>query len=181
MPTFIALLRSVNAGGLNTLTSKDFVAALETLELANIKTYIQTGNAVFQSTANDAKQLPTKIQAALEEYHGFAPVVVILSLAELEKAIASNPFPEADANPKSLHLIFLVSKPKTPDLEALEKVKAESEGFKLVEKIFYFYAPEGVGRSRAFAKAEKCLGVSGTARNWRTVNKLLELARATKG
>jgi uncharacterized protein (DUF1697 family) len=175
MPTFIALLRSVNAGGFNTLTSKDFVALLETLKLTNIKTYIQTGNAVFQTTTKEAKQLSTKIQTAFNDDHGFAPEVMMLSLAELEKAIADNPFPKADDNPKSLHLTFLASKPKNPDLEALEKVSTKSEAFKLVEKVFYFYAPEGIGRSRAFTKIEKALGVSGTARNWRTVNKLLEM------
>jgi uncharacterized protein (DUF1697 family) len=177
MPTFIALLRSINAGGFNTLTSKNFVTLLETLELASIKTYIQTGNAVFQTTAKHAKQLPEKIQTAIKEHHGFAPEVVVLSLAELEAAITNNPYPKADENPKSLHLTFLKSKPKHPDLEALEKVKTESETFSLVEKVFYFYAPEGVGRSKAFGKVEKSLGVSGTARNWRTVNKLLEMAK----
>jgi uncharacterized protein (DUF1697 family) len=177
MPTFIALLRSVNAGGLNTLTSKDFVAILETLELANIKTYIQTGNAVFQTTAKNAKGLPVKIQAALKEHHGFTAEVVVLSLAELETAIANNPYPKADDNPKSLHLTFLTSKPEHPNSEALENVKAKSEAFNLIEKVFYFYAPEGVGRSKAFGKIEKCLGVSGTARNWRTTNKLLEIAQ----
>ncbi len=178
MPTFIALLRSVNAGGFNTLTSKDFVVLLEPLELQNVKTYIQTGNTVFQTTAKDAKQLPTKIQAAIKEQHGFAPEVVVLSLAELENAVVANPFHKANDDPKSLHLTFLASKPKNPDLEALGNLKKGSEAFSLVEKVFYFYAPEGVGRSRAFSKIERCLGVSGTARNWRTVNKLLEMARA---
>lgn len=180
MPTFVALLRSINAGGFNTLTSKDFVTLLENLELTNIKTYIQTGNAIFQTTAKDAKQLPTKIQTAIKEHHGFAPEAIVLSLSELESAIAQNPYPKADDDPKSLHLIFLKSKPKNPDLDTLGKIKKESEAFKLSEKVFYFYAPEGVGRSKAAAKIEKCLGVSGTARNWRTVNKLLEMARATK-
>ena len=177
MATFVVLLRSVNAGGFNTLTSIDFVALLETLELTNVKTYIQTGNAVFQSTAKNAKQLPAKIQAAIKEQHNFAPEVIVLSLTELEAAIDANPFHKADDDPKSLHLTFLASKPKHPNLEALENLKKESEVFKLVEKVFYFYAPEGIGRSKAAAKIEKCLGVSGTARNWRTANKLLEIAR----
>jgi uncharacterized protein (DUF1697 family) len=63
-------------------------------------------------------------------------------------------------------------------LEALENIKKESKAFKLVEKVFYFYAPEGIGRSKAASKIEKSLGISGTARNWRTVNKLLEMARS---
>lgn len=178
MPTFVALLRGVNAGGVNTLTSQDFVTLLKTLELSHVRTYIQTGNAVFQTPAKTARQLPEKIKATIKERCGFAPEVVVLSLAELEAAITANPFAEADDNPKSLHLSFLTAKPKLPDLEALETIAKESEAFKLVEKVFYFYAPEGVGRSKAFTKIEKALGVSGTARNWRTVNKLLEMARA---
>jgi uncharacterized protein (DUF1697 family) len=178
MPGFVALLRGVNAGGVNTLTSKDFVALLETLGLANAKTYIQSGNAVFQANTKDVKQLSAKIKTAIHKQHSFAPEVIVLSLAELEKATADNPFPKAKDNPKSLHLTFLVSKPNNPDLETLEKIKIDSEAFKLIEKVFYFYAPEGIGRSKAAAKIEKCLGVTGTARNWRTVNKLLEMARA---
>ncbi|MBI3191331.1 MAG: DUF1697 domain-containing protein, partial [Pedosphaera parvula] len=109
--------------------------------------------------------------------HGFAPDLALLELAELESAIASNPYPEADSNPKSLHLVFLVSAPATSNLAALESARSASEHLSLAGRVLYFWAPEGVGRSKLFARTEKLLGVAGTARNWRTACAILNLAR----
>jgi uncharacterized protein (DUF1697 family) len=174
--TYIVLLRAVNAGGANTLPTKDFVALLERLGLENVKTYIQTGNAVFRARNPDAVDLPDKIKAGIKRRHGFAPEVFLLRLAELRRAIAANPFPHADSEPKSLHLTFLACAPKTAEMAALESICSESERFALKGKVFYFYAPDGVARSKAFSRIERSLGVPGTARNWRTARKLLEIA-----
>jgi uncharacterized protein (DUF1697 family) len=179
--TYILLLRAVNVVGANSLTMKDFTRLLGALGLKNVKTYIQTGNAVFQASEADATSLPDKIKAKIRRSHGFAPEIILLRLDELENAIASNPYPAADSNPRALHLTFLSSAPVSPDLTACDKCRAASEQFTLKEKVFYFYAPDGVGRSRLFSRVEKLLGCAGTARNWRTACKLLEIARQTAG
>ena len=98
------------------------------------------------------------------------------TLDELQKAVAANPYPEADADPKSLHLTFLTRAPKAPDLTTLDAIRKDSERFALNGKVFYFHAPEGVARSKAFSRIEKSLGVAGTARNWRTACRILEMA-----
>jgi uncharacterized protein (DUF1697 family) len=175
--TFILLLRAVNVAGANSMGTKDFVRLLESMGLKNVKTYIQTGNAVFSAHETEAAALPEKIKARIRRVHGFAPEVILLRLDELEGAIASNPYPGADSDPKALHLTFLAVAPKTPDLSTLEKFRKDSEHYSLKGRAFYFWAPEGVGRSKLFSRIEKSLGVPGTARNWRTVCKLLELAR----
>ena len=90
----------------------------------------------------------------------------------MEEAIAHNPFPEAEAEPKSLHFYFLADLPKVPNLAAIEQAKAPSEAFQLIGQVFYLHAPDGIGRSKLAASAEKKLGVATTARNWRTVQKL---------
>jgi uncharacterized protein (DUF1697 family) len=167
----------VNVGGANSLPTTEFVRVLEELGLGTIRTYIQSGNAVFNANSREAAGLSHKIKDRIRGSHGFAPEVILLSLDEIEDAVASNPFPGADSNPKSLHLAFLASAPGNPNLTVLEKLKAEREQYALNGKVFYFYAPEGVGRSKLFSRIEKALGVSGTARNWRTVCKLLEMAR----
>jgi uncharacterized protein (DUF1697 family) len=59
----------------------------------------------------------------------------------------------------------------------LESIKKDSEQFRLIGKVFYLYAPEGVGRSKLAMKVEKALGVAVTARNWRTVSKIMEMAK----
>lgn len=173
---YIALLRAVNAGGVNTLSTKDFVALLENLRLENVRTYIQTGNAVFHAREENAAELPDQIKAGIKRRHGFAPEVVLLTRNELQKAVAENPYQEADADPKSLHLTFLTRAPKAPDLTTLDAIRKDSERFALHGKVFYFHAPEGVARSKAFSRIEKSLGVVGTARNWRTAFRISEIA-----
>ena len=75
-----------------------------------------------------------------------------------------------------MHFFFLESHPPNPDLEGLQAIKLKSEEFKLRNKIFYLYAPEGVGRSKLALKVEKGLGVPATGRNWNTVRELISLA-----
>jgi uncharacterized protein (DUF1697 family) len=102
--------------------------------------------------------------------------VILLSVAEFEKAIAVNPYPDAVSEPKTLHLYFLESEPNNPDLEKLEDLKLNNEEFTLVGKVFYLHAPDGIGRSKLAGQVENALGVAVTARNWRTVEKLMSLA-----
>lgn len=96
---------------------------------------------------------------------------------DAQRAIAANPFAQADEVPTSLHLFFLARPAQSPQLDAMNALKAPSEQFKLARRVFYFYAPKGFGISKLGRRAERLLGVEGTARNWRTVRKLLELAK----
>ena len=178
MNTFIALLRGINVGGHNKLPTRELVQLLESLGLANVKTYIQSGNVVFQSERDDLPALANEIGTAVQDNHGFTPRVLLLHLANLATAVSQNPFPEAQDNHKTLHFYFLESAPPNPDLTMLEAVKTESERFALIDTVFYLHAPDGVGRSKLAEKVERALGVAATARNWRTVSKLLEMAMA---
>ncbi len=175
--TFVVLLRGVNVGGANSFSTKDFVAVLEATGLRNIKTYIQSGNAVFQADTKDVTALSKKIKTRIQRKHAFAPDVIVLPLDEFEHAAASNPYRAADSNPKALHMVFLASTPENPDLSAFQKYRARGEEFSLKKRVLYFWAPDGIGRSKLFSRIEKLLGVPVTARNWRTARKLLELGR----
>jgi uncharacterized protein (DUF1697 family) len=177
MKTYIALFRGINVGGSNVLPMKELVALLENLGSQNVKTYIQSGNAIFQNKEKDASLLSNRIRAAIKESHGFEPRVVMLELEEIEKAVGSNPFPEAESEPKTLHIFFLSSVPKNPDFDALESIKGDRERFALKDGVFYLHAPDGIGRSKLAANAEKLLGASMTGRNWRTVCKVMEMAQ----
>ncbi len=177
MKTYVALFRGINVGGNNVLPMKELVDALESIGSRNVKTYIQSGNAVFESQETDASLLSNRISAAIEESHGFEPRVLLLELSEIEKAVEANPFPEAESEPKTLHLCFLASAPENPDLRSLEDLKSGSERFALADSVFYLHAPDGIGRSRLAANAEKLVGVPMTARNWRTVCKVMEMAK----
>ena len=177
MKTYVALFRGLNVGGNNVLPMNELVALLENTGAQNVKTYIQSGNAVFQSKEMNASLLSNIISAAIKRSHGFEPRVLLLELEEIEKAVGSNPFPEAESEPKSLHVYFLASMPKHPDLDALEGMRSDRERFVLKDGVFYLYAPDGIGRSKLAANAEKLLGVSMTGRNWRTVCKVMAMAK----
>lgn len=177
MNTYIALLRGINVGGKCTLPMKELVAILEGLGAAKVRTYIQSGNAVFDMGKIEPARFSRKLSAEIRQRHGFEPKVHILPVDALERAIAGNPFPEAVTDPSSLHVGFLASAPTSPDLEALSGLRKGNERFQLTESVFYLHAPEGVGRSKLAARAEKLLGVSMTDRNWNTVINLRELAR----
>ncbi|HEX9945416.1 MAG TPA: DUF1697 domain-containing protein [Thermoanaerobaculia bacterium] len=176
MNTYIALFRGINVGGKNSLPMKELVVILENMGARKIKTYIQSGNAVFQSAEKNLSQFSKRLTAGIKESRGFEPHIIIVGLDEIEKAMADNPFPEAEADPSSLHLGFLASVPKNPDLQKLDSLRKASERFHLSERVFYLHAPEGVGRSKLAASAEKLLGVPMTDRNWRTVCKIREMA-----
>ena len=176
MKTYIALLRGINIGGKCILPMKDLVTLLEDIGAQNVKTYIQSGNAVFQSEETNASLLSNEISAAIKKRHGLEPRVLLLGSEEVEKVIESNPFREAESEPKTLHVYFLASVPTNPDLDALESIRSDDERFALKDGALYLHAPDGIGRSKLAANAEKLLGVPVTARNWRTVCETLTMA-----
>ncbi|MDX1623603.1 MAG: DUF1697 domain-containing protein [Gemmatimonadota bacterium] len=173
--TWILLLRGINVGGRNRLGMDDLKEILTSLGLENIRTWIQSGNVVFESGGEVSPDLADEIAEAIEEDHGFRPRVLLLSAEELEEAIEANPFPEAESEPKRLHLFFLESVPEEPDLEELAEAKAPTERYHLTDRVFYLHAPEGIGRSKLAGNAERYLGVRATARNWRTVQAVRDM------
>jgi uncharacterized protein (DUF1697 family) len=174
---WVLLLRGINIGGAHLLPMRDLVSILESLGLEGVRTYIQSGNVVFRSTQPVAAGLAGAVANEIESRRGFRPQVLLLSKQQLADAVASNPFPEAEDKPKSLHLYFLVSRAEEPDFDSLNAVRAPNERFVLTDGVFYLHTPQGIGRSKLAASVEKLLGVRTTARNWRTVQNLWEIVR----
>ncbi len=176
MNTYTALFRGINVGGRNILPMKMLIAMLESLGCQNVRTYIQSGNAVFRHEEHNGSLLSRKIAAAVHESHGFEPHVILLTADTLRRAMASNPFPDAETDPSKLHLFFLASVPENPDLDVLESLRVKGERFAVKGDVAYLHAPDGIGRSKLAARIERALGVAGTGRNWRSVCKILEMA-----
>jgi uncharacterized protein (DUF1697 family) len=177
MQTYIALFRGINVGGSHMLPMKELKVLCEQNGCLDVQTYVQSGNVIFQSAMTDVDRLAKRLTAAVSKSHGFEPRVLVRTRADLEKAVAGNPFSEASDNPKSVHVFFLAEPPKRPDLKACEAVKTKTEQFALKGNIFYLHTPDGFGTSKLAGSAERLLGVAATARNWRTVTTLLELAK----
>lgn len=178
MTIWIALLRGINVGGRNIVPMAALRAAFEALGAADVTSYIQSGNIVFRGPADAADAWPARLAAALQAEFDVAPDILMLPRDTLADAVAANPFTQAEADPKSLHLFVLAAPPPAPDLAAIGEIATANERTHLAGRFFYLHAPDGIGRSRLAARAEALLGVPATARNWRTVTKLLDLARA---
>ncbi len=181
MGTWIALLRGINVGGHNMLPMKRLAVLLEAAGCADVRTYIQSGNVVFGHPARGAAALEKMIADAIKAEFGFAPQVMVLRAAELAAAAEANPWVEANHAPASLHVYFLASEPAAPDLAAIEAIRRGNERFVLRGRVFYLFAPDGIGQSKLAERAERLLGVAATARNWRTVTTLVDMAAGQAG
>lgn len=173
MSTYVALFRGINVGGNHILPMKSLTALLEELGCRNVKTYIQSGNVVFDSDKKQTTRLGGEIGSAILQAHGFKPKMWLMKESELLDAIDHNPFNTEVG--KALHFFFLESEAKNADLAKLKSLSKENEEFKLHKKVFYLYAPDGIGRSKLVEKMGPALGVDMTARNWNTVSKLLSM------
>jgi|TARA_R110000868_G_scaffold191714_9_gene435958 uncharacterized protein (DUF1697 family) len=174
--SWIVLLRGINVGGKNIVPMKQLKEMLDALGCENVQTYIQSGNALLQHPESDRKMLTNQIAKEMLQRFGFQPHILLLTLAQFEQAAANNPFPNAQPEPKTLHVFFLAEPTGKVDFDVLKQIKKDNESFELIEQVFYLHAPDGIGRSKLAEKVEKLLAVPTTARNWNTVSKLLTLA-----
>ena len=176
MKTLIVWLRGVNVGGKNRLPMKAWREQLEALGARDVRTYIQSGNAVFRSAKGSVKSWQDRIAAEIESQQGFRPQVLILDSCQLARVVAENPYPQLTDQPKALHVFFWDRASSAPRLDEMRRLKSESESFELGTHALYMAAPEGIGRSRLAAAVERLLGVPVSARNWRTVMALQAMA-----
>jgi uncharacterized protein (DUF1697 family) len=168
--TWIALIRGINVGGKNKVNMKELTQLMEEKGFGQVQTYIQSGNVVFRSESERGDEMATLI----EESFGFRPAVFIMSGSYLRKAAEQNPYP-VDAG-KMVHFFFCDQAPTNVDFDFLESLRLESESYKLIDRVFYLYAPEGIGRSKLAEKMGRAFkGVTMTARNLNTIDKLLEM------
>ncbi len=176
MKTWVALLRGINVGGKHIVPMKELVRLMEADGFANVKTYIQSGNVVFQSADNSGD----RIGELIAREFGFKPDIFILSGADLKAAMANNPY-ETDTG-KNVHFFFCDREEPPIDIEFLESLRAPSEAYTLTGNVFYLHAPEGIGRSKMVEKLGRAFpkDVSMTARNLNTMNKLLEMIEANR-
>jgi uncharacterized protein (DUF1697 family) len=181
MTAMICLLRGVNVGGHNKIKMDALRALCESLKLCNVQTHIQSGNVVFQTKERDAAKLAVKIEDAIEKKHGFRPDVVLRTASEMRDVIARNPFSKRKGiEPNKLAVVFLASEPTTESRAAVLALKPDPEELHLLGREIYIYFPDGMGRSKLVPLLARALKNSGTARNWNTVVKLLDMAESMK-
>lgn len=177
MNRWIVLLRGVNVGGKNKLPMAAFREALERAGFAEVKSYIQSGNVILNADVNMLREAVAKsVQDVMAKDFDINSPVMVLSAQELRKAATENPMGQDFEKPNWMFLVFLRDVPQSPDLKALEDVLTPNEKFELREKVFYFFAGDGAARSKAMGRLDAKLGVVTTARNWNTVQKLIQMS-----
>ncbi|MVA97546.1 DUF1697 domain-containing protein [Nitratireductor sp. CAU 1489] len=172
---WIVLFRGV--GGKTLLPVKPLRDKLAEAGFRHVATYINSGNAVVVS-----ERSRETVRAAISEIcareFGFEKDIHLVSLAEWERLIAQNPFPEATGAGKYLHAAVLGAEPKAADVTALRVHAVDGESIAVVDRVAYLHTPHGFGLSKLAAKFDKGIKVPNTARNWNTVVRLGDLARA---
>ena len=178
MARLVVLLRGVNLAGRNRVSMPALREALEHAGFTEVATYVQSGNVVLTS-GKAPKRVATDVETLLAESFGLDVRVVVRTRDELAAVVERNPLGKVATNPKRYQVTFLESPLDAAVLEKLEAVATEGERVEHAGRELYAWHPDGVGRSKlAVLLAGKGLGVTATARNWRTVTQLVELADA---
>lgn len=174
----VALLRGINLGK-RRIPMPELAAIFEAAGCEDVRTYIASGNVVFRAGAELAGQVPNLVADAIVEGYGFECPIVVRSANELDEVVAENPFAaEAAADPKTVHVAFLADRPAASAVAALDADRSPPDRFIVDGREIYLHYPEGSARSKLTnAYFDSALGTVSTARNWRTVLKLREMAK----
>jgi len=176
--TYIALMRGINVSGQKKILMADLRTYLEESSFYNVRTYIQSGNIIFESEIANVGEITEKIKSVIKDRYGFDVPTLVRTKQYLLDVVKSNPFVEqTEENSKRIYLTFL---DKYPDVEFVHKLKEidySPEEWEIQQDYIYFYSPDNYGNAKMSNNLfEQKLKVSATTRNWRTVNKLIELA-----
>jgi uncharacterized protein (DUF1697 family) len=180
MARHIVLLRGINLGPRNRIAMGELREALEEAGFNDVRTHLQSGNVVLTSTAKP-ESIARKCEQVIKERFGLEIAVVVRSRAELARVVKRNPLKKIATEPKRYQVSFLSAKLPAKIVRELESVAEPDEQVVAVGREVYAWHPKTVARSKLWAKlAGKGLGVTATARNWATVEALLELANDSR-
>ncbi len=172
----VALLRGINLGSTRRVPMLELRELFARAGFDDARTYVQSGNIVFSSDAPTV-ELERECEDRIAAHYGFDVDVIVRTRDELAEVVQRNPLREVAANPKRYQVSFLSAELDPEQARALSEMATEHERFVAVGRELYAWHPDGVARSRLWAKlASAGLGVKATARNWTTVTALLDMA-----
>lgn len=179
MTVYVSMLRAVNVGGTSRIKMDALRAVYESIGFKDVRTLLQSGNVVFRSAIADRQQLVKRIRQEIERQLELEVEVILRTLAEIASIVERGPVLSPRADSAKLHVMFLSDVPDAAAQAALAKWHKGPEMLEMRGPEIYLYYPEGVGRSKlSGAVIESKLNTSGTARNWNTLQKVLDTARA---
>lgn len=180
MALYIALFRGINVSGKKIIKMEDLRKLMESAGYSNVRTYIQSGNVIFSHSERSKEKLAGAIERLIEEKYGFDVTVFVIDKAELEKAIAHNPFAEGkvpeEAGTKKIYVTFMSGVPDKENMEKLEQAPIGEDLIAVHDNVLYFKLAVSAADSKLSNNLiENKLKLKATTRNWNTTLKLLEL------
>lgn len=177
MQTFIAILRGINVNGQKIIKMDKLKDLFVHLNFKNVKTYIQSGNSIFQSENTDCQDLEKQIQQTILSNFGFEVPTMVKSKTDWQTLAKNNPFVDERAiDITKLHVTFLSEIPEQGLIEKIEQGNYGADQWIIIDKTIYLFCPDGYGNTKLSNNFfENKLKVTATTRNWKTVNELLQM------
>jgi uncharacterized protein (DUF1697 family) len=178
MLIYIAMLRGINVSGQKIIQMERLRASFEALGFLGVRTYVQSGNVIFEAAKDSSTSFTKRIKEKILRDFGFSVPVIVKTSNQMREVVNGNPFlKERAIDHSKLHVTFLSAPPPKPALRHLDALAATSDQFRIIGQENYLYCPNGYGRTALSNGAfERMLSVEATTRNWKTVQKLFEMA-----
>lgn len=175
---YIALLRGINVGGRNKIPMAELRALCADLGWAEVQSYIQSGNLIFNADTTP-EQLEPQLEQAIEQQFGFSISVIVRPATDWHRYIESNPFPEAsESEPNRVMLALSKSSPRPDAAATLQERATNNERVTQLDDALWIHYADGSARSKLSpALLDRLVGSPVTTRNWRTVLKLAALLK----
>jgi uncharacterized protein (DUF1697 family) len=175
--TYLALLRGINVSGQKKINMKELKDLLSDLKLRNVKTYIQSGNVVFNYDPDESQKVASMVEVSIKKHYDFDVTVLIKTRMELLDCIQSNPFlSRPNINDKQLYITLLNDLPTAENIQKVVHFESKEDEFILKGDTVYVHCPGGYGTTKLSNNFfENKLKVRATTRNWKTINELAQI------
>jgi uncharacterized protein (DUF1697 family) len=178
MTIYVGLLRGINVAGKKIVRMENLRASFEALGFGQVRTYVQSGNVVFEASKTSTTGLSKKIGEKILSDYGFSVPLILRTSGEMTKVASDNPFlKEKKVDRSKLHVTFLSEPPAVTALKKLNALAPLPDRFHVEGREVYLCCPNGYGRTKlSNAAFERLLSVEATTRNWKTVNTLVGMS-----
>jgi uncharacterized protein (DUF1697 family) len=165
--------------GHNSIRMTDLQALYRKLGYNDAETYIQSGNVIFSSVPDlSPSEISSKLERAIRESFNYEITVLIRKVEEIKKLESANPFLKMENfDPSKMAVLFLDQEPSEAQIQKVINIDYPPDKFEIIGSEIFIYCPNGFGKTKLYTNFfERKMDVAGTGRNWRTINKLLEIA-----
>jgi uncharacterized protein (DUF1697 family) len=185
MSAYAALLRGINVGAQHRMNMAELRQALEEAGFSNVRTYIQSGNVLFESDGEET-ELREKMEQAIYERFGFPSPVTLRTSRELQAIVDGCPFTAEEVQKadmasgvESLHVCMFLSEPESEAVEKLKAIPSGGDRFSVCGRDMYLLVQNGIHNSKLATQISK-IKTSVTARNFKTMRQLALMANNMK-